>query len=191
MRKAQTLRGGRLQLQHNSVGDDVPVVIALKALGVTSDQEICGLIGPEPELQDAMSASLEEAATMGIFSEAQALEFIGGKVKSKRVAGAGRSHKSKSDEARDAFAGVVLNHVPVTRWNFRPKALYICHMIRRILLTSFGRAKLDDKDYYGNKRLELAGQLMSLLFEDCFKRHNSDLKRNADIVLAKPNRTEP
>ena len=36
--------------------------------------------------------------------------------------------------------------------------------------------------YYGNKRLELAGQLLSLLFEDCFKRLNADLKRQADAV---------
>lgn len=44
------------------------------------------------------------------------------------------------------------------------------------------------QDYYGNKRLELAGQLISLLFEDLFKRFNSELKRNADMVLSKPNR---
>jgi DNA-directed RNA polymerase beta subunit len=36
---------------------------------------------------------------------------------------------------------------------------------------------LSHQDYYGNKRLELAGQLMSLLFEDLFKRFCSDLKR--------------
>jgi len=69
-------------------------------------------------------------------------------VKTKRAMGghtggafAGRSHAhvSKLDEARAVLAGVVLNHVPVTRWNFKPKALYICHMVRRILLTSFGK----------------------------------------------------
>jgi len=42
-------------------------------------------------------------------------------------------------------------------------------MIRRIIEASFDLSKLDDKDYYGNKRLELAGQLVSLLFEDEFK----------------------
>ena len=35
---------------------------------------------------------------------------------------------------------------------------------------------LDDKDYYGNKRLELAGQMISLLFEDLFKRFNHEIK---------------
>eukprot|EP00741_Cyanophora_paradoxa_P012669 tig00020614_g12240.t1 len=49
---------------------------------------------------------------------------------------------------------------------------------------------IDDKDYYGNKRLELSGQLIALLFEDLFKRFNSDLKRNADQVLTKQNRAQ-
>lgn len=35
-----------------------------------------------------------------------------------------------------------------------------------------------------------AGQLLSLLFEDLFKKFNSDLKINADKVLKKPNRTQ-
>jgi DNA-directed RNA polymerase III subunit RPC2 len=46
----------------------------------------------------------------------------------------------------------------------------------------------DDKDYYGNKRLELAGQLLALLFEDLLKRLNADLRKQADIALSKANR---
>jgi DNA-directed RNA polymerase III subunit RPC2 len=53
-----------------------------------------------------------------------------------------------------------------------------------------GKAPLDDKDYYGNKRIELAGNLLSLLFEDLFKHFNKDLKRQADMVLSKPNRAQ-
>ena len=61
-------------------------------------------------------------------------------------------------------------------------------MIRRILHAMVDPTQVDDKDYYGNKRLELAGQLLALLFEDCFKRLNADLKRQADAVLSKSNR---
>ncbi|GMI41385.1 hypothetical protein TeGR_g14053, partial [Tetraparma gracilis] len=86
------------------------------------------------------------------------------------------------------LANVVLSHVPVVDFDFRPKCTYICHIIRRILLVSMGKQKLDDKDYYGNKRLELAGQLLSLLFEDLFKHFNKNLKKEADLVLSKPNR---
>ena len=43
--------------------------------------------------------------------------------------------------------------------------------------------KLDDKDYYGNKRLELAGQLVSLLFEDQFKLFQFNFKKEIDRNL--------
>jgi DNA-directed RNA polymerase III subunit RPC2 len=57
------------------------------------------------------------------------------------------------------LATVVLNHVPVENFDFRQKCIFICHVIRRVLMTHQDRSRLDDKDYYGNKRLELAGQV--------------------------------
>ncbi len=50
-------------------------------------------------------------------------------------------------------------------------------MLRRLCAALDDPDYLDDRDYYGNKRLELAGQLMSLLFEDLFKRLNGDLRK--------------
>jgi len=99
-----------------------------------------------------------------------------------------RKNISAAAEAIEALAHVVLNHVPVVKYCFRTKIVYITHIVRRVLRTVLDRTLLDDKDYYGNKRLELAGSLISLLFEDLFKRFNSDLKRQVDMVLSKPNR---
>ena len=43
-------------------------------------------------------------------------------------------------------------------------------MLRRMLCALLDPSLIDDRDYYGNKRLELAGGLLALLFEDLFKR---------------------
>lgn len=37
-------------------------------------------------------------------------------------------------------------------------------MVHRILLAALGRRELDDRDHYGNKRLDLAGPLLAFLF---------------------------
>jgi len=63
----------------------------------------------------------------------------------------------------------------VVKWNFKVKAVYMALMIRRVILAHGDDVDVDDKDYYGNKRLEMAGQLLALLFEDLFKRYNSEV----------------
>ena len=45
-------------------------------------------------------------------------------------------------------------------FNFRAKCIYTAVMVRRVILAP-GENKVDDRDYYGNKRLELAGQVSS------------------------------
>ena len=76
-------------------------------------------------------------------------------------------------------------HVPVENYNFKMKAVFLALMVRRIIEAEGDPTAIDDKDYYGNKRMELAGSLISLLFEDLFKRLNLELKLIADKNIPK------
>jgi DNA-directed RNA polymerase III subunit RPC2 len=60
-------------------------------------------------------------------------------------------------------------------------------MIRRIVLSQLDESMMgkDDRDYYGNKRMELGGSLMALLFEDLFKKFNTELKSIAERNIPK------
>ena len=56
-------KNSRLYLRHNSFKELIPIVIALKAMGVTADKEILQLVcGPDERYQEALGVSLEEAA---------------------------------------------------------------------------------------------------------------------------------
>jgi DNA-directed RNA polymerase III subunit RPC2 len=180
----------RIYMQHNVLQENVPIVIVLKAMGIQSDHEMLLLVaGTDSTYQDEFSVNFEEAAKLGIYSQQQALEYIGSRVKAgKRGAGQPQRRNFVAD-GLDALANIIITHVPVHGLDFRPKALYICFMVRRVLMAMQDPKLVDDRDYVGNKRLELAGQLLSLLFEDLFKKFNSDLKMNIDKVLRKPNRT--
>uniref|UniRef100_A0A8C4ID02 DNA-directed RNA polymerase subunit beta n=1 Tax=Dicentrarchus labrax TaxID=13489 RepID=A0A8C4ID02_DICLA len=113
---------------------------------------------------------------------ASVTRYLGNKVRRQRMWGGPK--KTKMEEARELLASLILTHVPVKEFNFRAKCIYLAVMVRRVILAQ-GANKVDDRDYYGNKRLELAGQLLSLLFEDLFKKFNSELKKIADQIIPK------
>ncbi|ABN64995.1 DNA-directed RNA polymerase III [Scheffersomyces stipitis CBS 6054] len=190
-RKSKTYvitKNDKIYLKHNSISEDIPIVIVLKAAGITSDLEILQLVcGSDPQYQDLFVVNFEEAAKLEVFTQQQALNYVGKRVKTIRRAGAAKL--SVLQEGIEAIATTVIAHITVADLQFREKALYIATMARRVVMTMHNPKMVDDRDYVGNKRLELAGQLMSLLFEDLFKKFNSDFKANIDKILKKPSRT--
>lgn len=186
-RKSKTYvitKNDKIYLKHNSIAEEVPIVLVLKACGIVSDLEIMQLVcGNDSSYQDIFAVNFEEVAKMKIYTQQQALEYIGSKVKTVR-----RQKLSTLQEGIEAIATTVIAHLTVEALDFREKALYIAVMTRRVVMAMHNPKMVDDRDYVGNKRLELAGQLMSLLFEDLFKKFNNDFKANIDKVLKKPNR---
>jgi DNA-directed RNA polymerase III subunit RPC2 len=145
-------------------------------MGVVADQEIMQMIGVDIETQKRFAPSLLDALEHEIFTQKRALEYMGSKLISKRFVTAATKYKTPADEARDLLATTILAHVPVEQFNFQMKSVYVALMIRRVMAVEMDPSQVDDRDYYGNKRLELAGSLLSLMFEDLFKRLNYELK---------------
>ncbi|BFZ55588.1 DNA-directed RNA polymerase III complex subunit Rpc2 [Savitreella phatthalungensis] len=182
----------RIYMKHNSINDDIPIVLVFKAMGLQSDKEICDLVcGSDGTYQDLFAINIEECAKLKIYTQQQALNYIGSKCRLSRAKAPGQGpRRPPAEEALEVLAIIALAHVPVENLDFRPKILYFALMTRRVLMAMADPAKVDDRDYVGNKRLELAGQLLSLLFEDLFKTFNAQFKANIDKVLKKPNRIQ-
>lgn len=152
---------GRMYLKQNGISEDVPIVVLFKAMGVQSDREIYELIIGQKKTVDEddknygefFDINLEECAKMDIFTQTQALEWMGSKV---RVPKRGNIQRGKpADEAREFISDFILAHVPVINGNFRPKIMYCAVMARRVLMAKKDPKLVDDRDYVGNKRLEL------------------------------------
>jgi DNA-directed RNA polymerase III subunit RPC2 len=186
------MKKGRIYLVHNLFSEDIPIVILFKAMGITTAKEIMSMVaGPTDVYQDTFAVNFEEPTRLDINTQQQALDYLGTKIRSTgRGGNFGGPRRSHAQEALEALASLIIPHVPVRGLNFRSKAMYIAFMARRVVMTFHEPKMIDDRDYVGNKRLELAGQMLSLLFEDLFKKFNYDLKLNIDKVLKKPNITE-
>lgn len=180
------LKNEKFYLKHNSFSEDIPIVVAFKAMGVECDQEIAQLIGTEPQYLEAIALSLQECSMLKVLTKKSALDYISEKTKGAKKSG----QKSKVEEAKEIMETLIVSHVPCSKENFFPKARYLALMIRRIVEAKHDPSKLDDRDYYGNKRLELAGALISLLFQDLFKKFTFDLEKDIERNLPKQRRRE-
>ncbi|KAI4155437.1 MAG: hypothetical protein LQ341_000167 [Variospora aurantia] len=182
-------KNDRIYLKHNVLTEEIPICLVFKAFGIHADQQVLLLCAGEDEAyQDLFAPNFEECAKLRIYSQADALDYIGYRIKIVNKVWGYR--RVQVQEALEALASVILVHVPVEGLNFRAKALYLAFMVKRVLMAKCDPKLIDNRDYVGNKRLELAGPLVSLLFEDLFKKFCRDIKMTIDKVLKRPARTE-
>jgi DNA-directed RNA polymerase III subunit RPC2 len=177
-------RDGVLRARHINL-DNVNAVVLLRALGVHSEAAVAAVVGTD--LVEALGPTFAEAAQLNVSTELDALEYIGANLAGQAL---WRQKRSRIDEARNALLRVVLSHVPAPHHDLRGKAAFVALMMRRVLLAADDTRLVDDRDYYGNKRLELAGELLNLLFEDLFKIQNATLKKNIEKSLEKQYHTQ-
>ncbi|TKR68343.1 hypothetical protein L596_024337 [Steinernema carpocapsae] len=187
-RKSKTYvvtKKGRYYVRSNQLADDIPIAIVFKAMGFESQYDFVSAVGQEEKFVAALTPSLEECVNAKIVTKEEALLYIAGKVKLRKFGGASTAHLPRDHDAVDFMMNTMICHIPCVNGDMKLKAMYLGLMTRRLMQAEMGDCECDDRDFYGNKRLELAGSLLALLFEDIFKRFNSELKRIADINLGK------
>ncbi|XP_072966358.1 DNA-directed RNA polymerase III subunit 2 [Typha angustifolia] len=178
----------KIYLQLNQFIKPIPIMVIMKAMGMESDQEIVQMVGRDPRYGALLLPSIQECASESIYTQQKALEYMDGKVAHSNSAKAGNG---KEGRAKSILLDVFLANVPVTDGDFRPKCIYAAVMLRRMMDAILNTDTFDDKDYVGNKRLELSGQLISLLFEDLFKTMNSFALERLNKAYEQASRSSP
>lgn len=177
---------GQIIMKHNSFLDEgIPILIVFKAMKFESESEIveliCGSITSNSEFDASiLIPSIDVCHKAEVWTSEQALRYMASKLKTKmQMTGKpfmNERKKSPVEIVRELLATTIVAHIPVEKFNFTLKSIYLAQMVKRLILAINNPAFIDDRDFYGNKRLELAGSLIALLFEDLLKRFNAELR---------------
>jgi DNA-directed RNA polymerase II subunit RPB2 len=166
------------------VRKEIPIVIVFRALGIESDREILEHIVynlKDIQMMEALRPSLNEAAEgKDLTSREDALYFIG-----KRAIDKITSRDQCIKHAEEILVRELLPHIGITEESCTKKQFFLGYICHRLLACSLGRRGQDDRDHYGNKRVDMAGPLLAGLFKGTFKRLVKDFKKSLQEAVDK------
>ncbi len=173
-------RDGSLHVVFPAVPGKIPFVIMMRALGLATDKEITYAVSFDPEIQNELLPSIEQAR--GIDTIEDAIDFIGSRV------AVGQTRENRIKRAEQIIDKYFLPHIGTTLDVRRKKAYYLGQMASKLIELVLGRRQPDDKDHYANKRLKLAGELLASLFRVAFRTFVKDLKYQIERAKVKNRR---
>lgn len=148
----------------------IPVFVIFRALGVESDKDILRHIvydidDPKNEtLIDFLRYSVIHANT--VTTQEEAMEYIRGYVEYKSI------DKVKHILVHDLF--------PNMGTSFKMKALFLGHLLNRLVKTALGIVQESDRDNYIFKRVDISGFLIGNLFRDYYNQFRNTVRSNVD-----------
>ncbi|MDP2750246.1 MAG: DNA-directed RNA polymerase subunit B'' [Nanoarchaeota archaeon] len=152
----------------------IPLIIIIKALGLTKDEEIMKMVSSDRQFDDVL-VNLYEFAD--VKNQEDAIDYI-----AKRI-GITQSKEIRLDRTKEILDKYLLPHHGVTPENRMIKAYNLCKMVKRFILVSNDEIPVDDKDHYMNKRLKLSGELLADLFRTNLKTLIQDMLYNFQRIV--------
>ncbi|MEM0444858.1 MAG: DNA-directed RNA polymerase subunit B [Nitrososphaerota archaeon] len=160
--------GGPIKVFFSRIYKGIPLIVMLRALGLTKDSEIVNLISNNQAVQELLEASFKEAE--GIETAADALVYIGNRI------AFGYAEEYRKQRAEQMIDNIFMLHVGTTPDSRYKKGILLCDMVGKLLETSLGLRQPSDKDHYGNKRLKLENPLLTELFRMALTKLIRDVK---------------
>jgi DNA-directed RNA polymerase II subunit RPB2 len=153
--------------------EHIPVFLIFRALGIESDKDILDyIVLNNKELIPHLRSSVVNATTVTtstgklVFSQQDALQYLSNFVKHKDV---------------DFLKYVFLNDLfPNVGDDFRQKAMYLGHLVNKLVRTTIGALKQNKRDNYMFKRVDTTGILLGNIFRDFYNKYRNNIRNTID-----------
>jgi len=167
--------GGPIKVFFSRIYKGIPLIVMLRALGLTKDSEIVNLVSNNPAVQELLEPSFREAE--GVETVDEALVYIGNRI---AFGYAEEYRKQRAEQMIDTIFMLHIGSGPEARYK---KGILLCDMVGKLLETSAGLRKPSDKDHYGNKRLKLENPLLTELYRMALTKLIRDIKYQLEKSL--------
>ncbi|HLD33854.1 MAG TPA: DNA-directed RNA polymerase subunit B'' [Candidatus Nanoarchaeia archaeon] len=150
-----------------------PIVLVLKALGLSKDEDIMKAVSPE-QVPDVLVNLYE---FIDIKTQEEAIDELA------KLVGITQVKEIRQERVREILNKYLLPNLAIENEHLLYKAYNLCKMWKQLIDVSTGRLSIDDKDHYNNKKLKLAGDLLLDLFRVNFKVLVGDLLYNFQRII--------
>ena len=174
---------------------EIPLVILLRALGLSTDEEIITHISEDPNFQMMIADDLQVSmASLKLdqdemqdmttqerreYLKLAAIKYIGNRVAKNMP----KDYRVK--RAKDVINRYLLPHIGTQEEKCNDKAIYLAEMTEMLLEVIEQRREPHDKDHYTNKRLRVSGDLMEDLFRVAFTNLTRDMSYQLERSLSR------
>jgi DNA-directed RNA polymerase II subunit RPB2 len=153
-----------------NVAKDIPIFILFRALGVESDKEIIEHI--VYDVDDIINKNIVEFLrysvldNYGVYTQEDAMLYMANYVEYKNL------NKLKYILVNDLF--------PNVGYSFKNKAMFLGHIVRKMVKVVLGASPETDRDSYMFKRVDISGFLLANLFRDYYNQFRNMVRIKLD-----------
>lgn len=130
----------------------IPIVVIIRALGLERDQDIMRCISSEKEYDDIF---VNLYKCVDYKTQDDALDYLAKQI------GITQPREIKIEKAKEQLDRYLLPHLGTKEDSRMIKAYNLCKMIKKFLMIAKDGYPEIDKDHYMNKRVKLAGDLLT------------------------------